>query len=264
MGLNRRAAAGWAIAGRPARATSRPSAASGGWLPIARAIPAITIAALTCSTLSAQAAEVYRWTDERGIVNYSNEPPPKGATAKDVRTVEDRLSIYTPEKLPERAPASAQKAPPSTSAREMQPPERRRHLRPGPLAYDPCVNVRTRASVTTWCRTPGRPCSRAAAPTAARAARASARARSRVNQRAAAGLSPGSRAMRRHDAFVPSIPPGRAERELHRQGAGARAGVARQSSLILGWLSLLGDPARGSSGATEAPAPPPVRVPSRR
>ena len=143
MGLNRRTAAGSAIAGRPVRATSRPSASSGGWLPIARAVPAITIAALTCSTLSAQAAEVYRWTDERGTVNYSNEPPPKGATAKDVRTVEDRLSIYTPEKLPERPPASAQKPPPSINARETATDRRAPPPPPppGPLASDPCLNA---------------------------------------------------------------------------------------------------------------------------
>ena len=103
----------------------------------------MTIAVFVCSTLSVQAAEVYRWTDERGVVNYSNEPPPKDARAKDVRRVEDRLSIYTPEKLPERAPAPAQKGPPSASAPKDAAPERRAPPPPppAPLAYDPCVNV---------------------------------------------------------------------------------------------------------------------------
>jgi hypothetical protein len=74
------------------------------------------IAALACSTLPAQAAEVYRWIDERGVVNYSNEPPPKNAAVKDVRVVEDRLSVYTPEKQPERAPARPDKPPPGPAA----------------------------------------------------------------------------------------------------------------------------------------------------
>ena len=39
-------------------------------------------------------AEVYRWIDERGVINYSNEQP---KAAKDVRVVENRLSVYSPD-----------------------------------------------------------------------------------------------------------------------------------------------------------------------
>ena len=37
-------------------------------------------------------AQVYRWTDERGVTNYSNKPPAK--SAKNVSTVQDNLSVY--------------------------------------------------------------------------------------------------------------------------------------------------------------------------
>ncbi|HET7365405.1 MAG TPA: DUF4124 domain-containing protein [Burkholderiales bacterium] len=36
-------------------------------------------------------AQTYKWVDERGVVNYSNTPPPKGAKAQPV---EDRISVY--------------------------------------------------------------------------------------------------------------------------------------------------------------------------
>jgi hypothetical protein len=112
---------------------------------LARAVPALAVVACAYSPLPAQAAEVYRWIDERGVVNYSNEAPPKTAKAKDVRIVEDRLSVYTPEKPPERPPARADKvapgavpgskdAPPAPRVQQPPPP-------PAPLAYDPCANV---------------------------------------------------------------------------------------------------------------------------
>ena len=114
------------------------------------ALPAV-IGTVAWSVIPVDAAEVYRWIDERGIVNYSNEPPPKDATAKDVRTVEDRLSVYTPEKKPERPAAAAEKLPPSSSVpavRDAAPPERRAPPPPPPvpLAYDPCLNVGNESS----------------------------------------------------------------------------------------------------------------------
>jgi hypothetical protein len=42
-------------------------------------------------------AELYRWVDERGVTNYSNEPPPATATAKKLTHVADRISVYTPD-----------------------------------------------------------------------------------------------------------------------------------------------------------------------
>jgi hypothetical protein len=78
-------------------------------------------------------------------VNYSNEPPPKNATAKDVRVVEDRLSVYTPEKPPAKPSAGVDKptpAAPATGARDTPPPAARvQPPPPPPVAYDPCANA---------------------------------------------------------------------------------------------------------------------------
>jgi hypothetical protein len=42
-------------------------------------------------------AELYKWIDERGITNYSGEPPPAAATANKLSRVENKLSVYTPD-----------------------------------------------------------------------------------------------------------------------------------------------------------------------
>jgi hypothetical protein len=41
----------------------------------------------------AAAQQVYKWTDDKGVVNYSNTPPDK--TKKGVSVVEDRVSVYS-------------------------------------------------------------------------------------------------------------------------------------------------------------------------
>ena len=43
-------------------------------------------------------AQVYKWVDERGITNYSGEPPKDAKTQSKARIVEDTLSVYTPPK----------------------------------------------------------------------------------------------------------------------------------------------------------------------
>ena len=41
------------------------------------------------------AAETYKWVDEKGVTNYSNNPPPSAAkNAKAPQKVEDRISTY--------------------------------------------------------------------------------------------------------------------------------------------------------------------------
>ena len=46
-------------------------------------------------------AELYKWVDERGVTNYSNEPP-SGAASK-LAHVENRVSVYTPDETLMRA-----------------------------------------------------------------------------------------------------------------------------------------------------------------
>ena len=105
------------------------------------------IAALAASLLAsapAFAGELYKWVDERGVVNYSNEPPPKTKGGKPASVVEDRLSVYTPEKSVTeaiqrgkdrrpQAPASAPPPPVRSAAAAAPPP-------PPVAAYDPCAN----------------------------------------------------------------------------------------------------------------------------
>lgn len=42
-------------------------------------------------------AQLYKWVDERGVVNYSNQLPVNPADAKKLAVVEDRVSVYTPD-----------------------------------------------------------------------------------------------------------------------------------------------------------------------
>ena len=43
-------------------------------------------------------AELFKWVDARGVTNYSNQAPADPVAAKKVTTVEDRISVYTPDK----------------------------------------------------------------------------------------------------------------------------------------------------------------------
>lgn len=47
------------------------------------------------STIAPASAELFKWVDERGVTNYSNEPPP--ATANKLARVEQKISVYTPD-----------------------------------------------------------------------------------------------------------------------------------------------------------------------
>ena len=95
----------------------------------------------------AAGAELYRWVDENGTVNYSNSPPPKASKGKPATLVEDRLSVYTPEKSVTEAMERKRNQPaqPANPAREPEP--HRRAVAPPPpppVAYDPCLNSNDR------------------------------------------------------------------------------------------------------------------------
>lgn len=55
---------------------------------------------------SGAAAQLYKWTDERGVVNYSDKPPVDLRAANKLATVEDRVSVYTPDQALTQAIAS--------------------------------------------------------------------------------------------------------------------------------------------------------------
>jgi hypothetical protein len=100
------------------------------------------LAAMLLSSATLSAAELYKWVDDKGVVNYSNEPPPKTKGGKAPTVVEDRLSVYTPEKSvteaiqrgKDRGPQPAASAPPPARSVTAAPPP------PPPIAYDPCAN----------------------------------------------------------------------------------------------------------------------------
>jgi hypothetical protein len=49
-------------------------------------------------------AETYKWVDERGVVNYSNAPPPEAAKgAARAQTVPDRISSYSTDPVPSQS-----------------------------------------------------------------------------------------------------------------------------------------------------------------
>jgi hypothetical protein len=54
-------------------------------------LAAIVAAAPAC-------ADLYKWVDERGVTNYSNQPPPDAKAATKVTHVEDRVSVYSPDR----------------------------------------------------------------------------------------------------------------------------------------------------------------------
>jgi hypothetical protein len=99
--------------------------------------------ALLLASASAGAAELYRWQDENGVVNYSNTPPPKTRSGKPATVVEDRLSVYTPERSVTDA-IERRRTQPQPSASFTRPPEPERRVSapppPPPIAYDPCAN----------------------------------------------------------------------------------------------------------------------------
>jgi hypothetical protein len=51
---------------------------------------------LACTALPAASKPVYKWLDERGVVNYTTEPPPAAAHARAVATVASKISSFDP------------------------------------------------------------------------------------------------------------------------------------------------------------------------
>jgi uncharacterized protein DUF4124 len=57
---------------------------------------------VTLATVPAY-AQVYKWVDERGVTNYSSEPPADRKAGLKPATVADRISVYAPEPAVQRA-----------------------------------------------------------------------------------------------------------------------------------------------------------------
>ncbi|MDB5905225.1 MAG: hypothetical protein JWM26_4103 [Betaproteobacteria bacterium] len=111
-----------------------------------RSIFMLAVAALFAAATPLASAQLYKWTDDKGVVNYSNKPP--AGAAKGVAVVEDRVSVYTQDpavlqatqnarerrNLPPPAPAAAERrAPPAAASPGVM-------ATPGPAA-DPCIGA---------------------------------------------------------------------------------------------------------------------------
>ena len=109
---------------------------------------AILMLPFVLAAAPAPGAELYKWVDERGVTNYSNETPPKGRTAKKLEMGEERFSVYTPDpQLTQAVEAERQKRSrpaPSASVTPPAPPPPQvplQQISPEPrvLSYDPCL-----------------------------------------------------------------------------------------------------------------------------
>jgi uncharacterized protein DUF4124 len=71
---------------------------------MARFVAPSAVAALLLVAAPA-AAQVYKWVDDKGVVNYSNEAPPnRNSTVLDAKA--SRISVYTPDDALKRGGAS--------------------------------------------------------------------------------------------------------------------------------------------------------------
>jgi hypothetical protein len=62
------------------------------------ALTALLIAALAMlASAPSSAAQLYKWVDERGVTNYSNQPPADPNAVSKVQPVEGNLSVYSPD-----------------------------------------------------------------------------------------------------------------------------------------------------------------------
>lgn len=62
-----------------------------------RASICLLLACAVTVTIAPASAELYKWVDERGVTNYSNDPPPPAATANKLTHVENKISVYKPD-----------------------------------------------------------------------------------------------------------------------------------------------------------------------
>ena len=70
-----------------------------------RAMRALTLLLATLAMAPAY-AQTYKWTDERGVVNYSNVPP--ASSKAKAAPIEDRVSVVSPDPNLAAATAAAQ------------------------------------------------------------------------------------------------------------------------------------------------------------
>lgn len=62
-----------------------------------RATLRLLVAAAAILSASTASAQIYKWVDEHGVTNYSNQRPAGAKAREQVGVVENRISVYTPD-----------------------------------------------------------------------------------------------------------------------------------------------------------------------
>lgn len=70
----------------------------------------LLLAAAFVSTGAINAAEIYKWKDEKGVVHYSNTPPPQGTNATVLDESKGKVSVVPAYKAPDGAAGSSNDA----------------------------------------------------------------------------------------------------------------------------------------------------------
>ena len=110
----------------------------------------ITLVAMLASAPAS--AQVYKWVDERGVTNYSSQPPADPEAAKKVAIVKDTISVYTPDKALTQAIEAARQGSGAALSERIVSLERELEAErlarqyataaAAPAAYDPCQGGR--------------------------------------------------------------------------------------------------------------------------
>lgn len=63
-----------------------------------RAFIRCLVAVAVILPVTAASAQIYKWVDESGVTNYSNQPPAEPKAPQRVDVVESNISVYTPDR----------------------------------------------------------------------------------------------------------------------------------------------------------------------
>lgn len=89
-----------------------------------RTFTRLTVVLVAILATAPACAQLYKWVDERGVTNYSNQPPADPKAAKKLQPVEDRVSVYTPDEALTQAVAAFRQKSDRTSAERIASLER--------------------------------------------------------------------------------------------------------------------------------------------
>lgn len=113
-----------------------------------RTLTRLTVVLVAILATAPACAQLYKWVDERGVTNYSNQLPADPKAAKKLLPVEDRISVYTADKALTQAVEAFRQKSDQTSAERIASLERQLEAErlarqyaaaaAAQAAYDPC------------------------------------------------------------------------------------------------------------------------------